>query len=64
MRLSLLAQMEALKAEELLASPLAAHLSGSELYAAVLAATGDEARARRARNTRDADILEAGGTPT
>lgn len=64
MRLSRLAQIKALKVEELLASPQAAKLTGSALYAAVLAATGDERPARKAKNTRDADILEAGGTPT
>lgn len=63
MRLQLLAHVEALKAEELLASPRAGRLSATALRAAVLAATGSEEQARRAFNQRAADMLDAGLTP-
>lgn len=63
MKLRLLAQIEAMKAEELLASPRAGKLTATALRAAVLAATGDERAARRAFNTRAADMVEAGITP-
>lgn len=63
MKLSLLTSIEALKAEELLASPRAAKLTATALRAAVLAATGDENAARKAFNQRAADMLEAGLTP-
>lgn len=63
MRLRLLAQVEGLKAEELLASPRAGRLSATEYRAAVLAATGDAKAAQRAFNKRAADMLEAEITP-
>jgi hypothetical protein len=55
--------MDALRAEELLASPRAGKLTATQLRAAVLAATGDERAAQRAFNTRAADMVEAGLTP-
>lgn len=63
MRLKLLAHVEGLKAEELLASPRAGKLTATALRAAVLAATGDETLARKAFNKRAADMLEAEITP-
>ena len=55
--------MEALLAEELLASPAAAKLSPSQTRAAVLVATGDEGKAQKAFNRRAADMLDADQVP-
>ncbi|MFO0801482.1 MAG: hypothetical protein U0804_28790 [Gemmataceae bacterium] len=55
--------MEALLAEELLASPAAAKLSPSQIRAAVLVATGDEEKARKAFGRRAADVLDADQVP-
>lgn len=63
MKLRLLAHIEGLKAEALLASPRAGELTATDYGAAVLAATGDKELARKAFNRRAADMVEAGMKP-